>query len=252
MTFLASRRLVQAALLAGLLAQPGFAWASDESQNAAPITQAQFQALNDRITRLADRDAVENLFSRYMYLHSAFQDRQIPALWVKKGTPGIHAQYSNNGVYNTWDSVMVYHRDRPHPTGKLVFHYSANPMIEVAADGKTAKGLWVVAGVESGLASIASTAHAPAYMYTDSIVDGKKVWAHTIQLKYGRRFHEAGWRMEDMAFPLLRSQPLALWHGLDHLCLEIAKLRLTATTSCILAMTASRCSCRNPMRRPPS
>jgi hypothetical protein len=144
--------------------------------------------LNDRITRLEDRAAVENLFSRYMYLHSAFQDRQIPALWVKKGTPGIHAQYSNNGVYTTWDSVMVYHQDRPHPTGKLVFHYSANPMIEVAADGKTAKGLWVVAGVESGLASLASAAHAPAYMYTNSIVDGKKVWAHTIQLKYGVDF----------------------------------------------------------------
>ena len=188
MTSLVLRRMVQAAMLTAFLAEPGLALAGDGTQADAPITQAQYQALNDRITRLADRNDVENLFSRYMYLHSAFEDHLIPALWVKKGTPGIHAQYSNNGVYNTWDSIMVYHQDRPHPTGKLVFHYSANPMIEVAADGKTAKGLWVVAGVESGLASMASAAHAPAYMYTDSIVDGKKVWAHTIQLKYGVDF----------------------------------------------------------------
>jgi hypothetical protein len=179
--------LLGAVALAGVLAHPGGGWAQSAAA-AGTVTPAQLQALSDRITRLEDRDAVENLFSRYMYLHSAFEDRLIPALWVRKGTPGIHAQYSNNGVYNSWDSIMVYHQDRPHPIGKLVFHYSANPLIEVAADGQTAKGLWVVAGVESGLASPAAAAHAPAYMYTNSIVGGKKVWAHTIQLKYGVDF----------------------------------------------------------------
>jgi hypothetical protein len=61
-------------------------------------------------------------------------------------------------------------------------------MIEVAQDGKTAKGLWVVAGVESGLASPEAVKKAPDYMYTNSTVDGKRVWAHTIQLKYGVDF----------------------------------------------------------------
>ncbi len=182
-------RALAAVPVAVLLSQPGCALAANTGDTgSAPITQAQLQTLLDHVTRLEDRGAVENLFSRYMYLHSAFEDRQIPALWVKQGTPGIHSQYSNNGVYNTWQSVMVYHQDRPHPPGKLVFHYSANPMIEVAEDGKTAKGLWVVAGVESGLATPESVAHTPPFMYTNSIVNGKKVWAHTIQLKYGIDF----------------------------------------------------------------
>jgi len=158
------------------------------SESQVPVSRAEYEALLAKTQRVEDRGDVENLFSRYMYLHSAFEDRQIPALWVRKGTPGIHSQYSNNGVYTTWDSVMVYHRDRPHPAGKLVFHYSANPMIEVAEDGKSAKGLWVVAGVESGLASPEAVRLAPDYMYTNSTVDGKRVWAHTIQLKYGIDF----------------------------------------------------------------
>src|SRR5947209_7510656 len=99
--------------------------------------------------RANDRGEVENLFSRYMYLHNAYRDEQIIDLWVKKGTPGIHAQYSNTGVYTTWESVMEYHRGRPSPVGKLLLHYTTTPVIEVAEDGKTAKGVWIMAGLES-------------------------------------------------------------------------------------------------------
>src|SRR5689334_5587888 len=63
--------------------------------------------------RANDRGAVENLFSTYMYLHNAFRDEEIIPLWVTPGTPGIRAQYSNVGVYTTWESVTEYHRGRP-------------------------------------------------------------------------------------------------------------------------------------------
>jgi hypothetical protein len=78
-----------------------------------------------------------------MYLHNAVMDPQIIPLWAKKGAPGVRAQYSNNGVYTNWDNVMAYHAQRPAPRGKLTFHYVASPLIEVAADGQTAKGMWV-------------------------------------------------------------------------------------------------------------
>jgi SnoaL-like domain len=132
-----------------------------------------------------DRAEVENLFSHYMYLHNAFCDSEIIDLWVKQGTPGIRAQYSNNGVYTTWESVTVYHRNRPAPKGKLILHYTTTPMIEVAGDGKTAKGLWVVSGVESGLTDPALAKQAPEYMYGPELVDGKRVWQHSVIIKYG-------------------------------------------------------------------
>ncbi|MGN6408103.1 MAG: nuclear transport factor 2 family protein, partial [Curtobacterium sp.] len=101
--------------------------------------------------RAADRGEVENLFNRYMFLHNAFQDEQIIPLWVKEGTPGIRAQYTNAGVYTTWESVTRYHRGRPSPVGKLILHATTTPVIEVAGDAETARGVWLMAGTESGL-----------------------------------------------------------------------------------------------------
>ncbi|MBC2665487.1 nuclear transport factor 2 family protein [Novosphingobium flavum] len=136
-----------------------------------------------------DRGEIENLFSRYMYLHNAFHDPEIVPLWAKKGTPGIRAQYSNNGVYTSWESITAYHAQRPNPKGKLVFHYVASPLIEVAADGQTAKGLWVMSGVESGLTDPEAAKLAPEFMYVkDVMVDGKRVWMHEILAKYGVDF----------------------------------------------------------------
>ena len=136
-----------------------------------------------------DRGEVENLFSRYMYLHNAFHDPEIVPLWVKKGTLGVHAQYSNNGVYSNWDNIMAYHAQRPNPPGKLTFHYVASPLIEVATDGQTAKGLWVMSGVESGVTDVDAAKQAPDFMYEkDVLVDGKRVWMHTVLVKYGVDF----------------------------------------------------------------
>jgi hypothetical protein len=164
------------------------AYGADAPDARVERLEAMVAKLESTIQRTEDRGEVENLFSHYMYLHSAFDDSEIIDLWVRKGTPGIRAQYSNNGVYTTWESVTQYHRDRPHPKGKLLLHYTTTPMIEVAEDGQTAKGLWVVSGVESGLTDPAAAKLAPDYMYEPGLVDGKKVWEHTVLLKYGVDF----------------------------------------------------------------
>ena len=168
---------------------------------AAPAAQARGEdaatlaALNARIAKLEaeataarDRAAVENLFSRYMYLHNAFRDADIIPLWAKPGTPDIRSQYSNLGVYTNWNSITQYHRDRPAPRGKLLHHYITTPMIEVAGDGQTAKGLWIVNGLESGLTDPEHARAMPDWMFEKTMVGGKKVWMHNVYLKYGIDF----------------------------------------------------------------
>lgn len=164
--------------------------ASASTKNTADSgLAARVDQLEKTLQTTRDRAAVENLFSRYMYLHNAFQDAQIIPLWAKKGTPGISAQYSNLGKYTNWDSIMTYHRDRPSPVGKLVMHYVTTPVIEIAADGQTAKGLWIVNGLESGLTSPEHAKNMPAWMFEPNVeVDGKKVWMHNVYLKYGVDF----------------------------------------------------------------
>jgi hypothetical protein len=147
--------------------------------------------------RAVDRGAIENLFSRYMYLHNAFQDEQIIPLWVAPGTEGIRARYTNAGQYTTWDSVVGYHRGRPAPTGKLILHATTTPVIEVAGDGDTAKGVWIMAGTESGLTDAEVAKSSPDFMYSAGEVQGKKVWAHWVWCKYAIDFlrQDGEWRI---------------------------------------------------------
>jgi hypothetical protein len=150
------------------------------------------------VDRAAAHGAVQNIFARYQYLHCAFRDEEIiTELWVKRGTPGVSAQYTNTGVYRSWDRVMEYHRNRPNPVGKLVVHYLTSPLVEVASDGQTAKGSWIVAGLESGLSDPDVAAGAPAAFFEEDLVEGKKVWAHWVLCRYAIDFlkQEGEWKI---------------------------------------------------------
>jgi hypothetical protein len=173
--------------LALVLAAPVWGEATDQSRVAA--LEAQVAQLTRNAEASRDRGQVENLFSRYMALHNAFRDPEIVPLWVSRGTADVRAQYSNNGVYTDWDKVMAYHAQRPHPAGKLIVHYVTSPIIEVAEDGQTAKGMWMMTGLESGLTSPEAAKGAPDFMYEKNVtVNGKKVWMHTVFAKYGVDF----------------------------------------------------------------
>lgn len=210
------------ALAAALLvAAPTLHAADKYSPDRIASLEARIAILESKLARVdhdaqvaLDRGAIENVFSNYMYLHNAFHDEDIKSLWAKRGTPGMSAQYSNLGVYTRYESIMAYHSGRPDPVGKLIFHYTTTPSIQVAADRQTAKGLWIAAGVESGLMTSAQAAQAPNYLLEQNDpggadVHGKKVWAHWVQMKYGVDFirQDGQWK---------------IWH---FRCFEISRAR---------------------------
>lgn len=180
-------RLATAMALVLALSAPTAAEAQSDKDKIAAL-ERQVAQLTNQAQWASDRGKVENLFSRYMYLHNAYRDPEIVSLWVKKGTPGVRAQYSNKGVYTDWDNIMSYHAQRPSPKGKLLLHYTTTPLIEIAEDGQTAKGLWIMSGLESGLTDPEAAKNAPDFMYEKEMVDGKKVWMHTVFVKYGLDF----------------------------------------------------------------
>lgn len=174
--------------VAATLALAAPASAKDDSASQIAALKAEMAQLRQVAQSTQDRAAVENLFSKYMYLHNAFRDTDIIPLWAKKGTPGVRSQYSNLGVYTDWDKIMSYHQGRPSPVSKLVFHYVTTPVVEVAGDGQTAKGLWIVNGLESGLVDVEQAKNMPAWMFEKDLVQGKKVWMHNVYIKYGVDF----------------------------------------------------------------
>ena len=70
-------------------------------------------------------------------------------------------------------------------------------MIEVAADGTTAKGIWLMSGTESGLTEPDVAEHLPDWVFSAGEVDGKRIWAHWVWAKYGVDFLKQGdeWRI---------------------------------------------------------
>ena len=70
-------------------------------------------------------------------------------------------------------------------------------MIEVAGDGETARGVWIMAGTESGLTDPEQAATMPSDMYSPGDVQGKKVWAHWVWCKYAIDFlkQDGQWRI---------------------------------------------------------
>ena len=93
------------------------------ADDAVAALERRIAALEQRLaaselaaSRARARGDVENVFSRYMHYHNAFEDERIvEELWVRRGTPGVRSQYNDSGVYTDWDAVMAYHRGRPRP-----------------------------------------------------------------------------------------------------------------------------------------
>jgi len=161
----------------------------EELARRLAAVEEQLAVVRLEAARAGDRGAVENVFSRYMHYHNAYEDQRIiDELWAQPGTPGIRARYNNVGEYTTYESVTAYHRGRPRPVGKLLLHYTTTPVIEVGADGRTAKGIWLMAGTESGLTDPEVAENVPEWIFSGGEVDGKRVWAHWVWCKYGVDF----------------------------------------------------------------
>ena len=184
-------------ILAPLCVAGGIATAAN-AQDVNADVMARLELVEREAQAARDRDEIANLFSRYMYLHNAFEDEQIIPMWASEGTPGMSAEYSNLGRYTTYDSIMEYHLNRPNPIGKLIFHELSTPVIEIAGDGQTAKGMWIMTGLESGLTRPEYAENMPDWMHVpELLVDGERVWMHNVYAKYGIDFirQDGEWRI---------------------------------------------------------
>jgi hypothetical protein len=110
----------------------------------------QNDAMSDRLQRLEDVLDIQNLVSRYEYFHTADMDDERISLFASK-TPGVKLEIANWGIYEGIEGVKRFYlgarrsliKDR---TGHMHMHATTTPVIEVARDGKTAKGVWIAPG----------------------------------------------------------------------------------------------------------
>lgn len=115
--------------------------------------------LNDlmlQAERLEAAQACRNLMGRYSYLHTAFRNKEFMELWAKREDVSQTMPFGKFiGYEGVYQSYVDFHGDRNNPAdyeelrGLMMIHEMGTDVIEVAADGKTAKGIWISPGTET-------------------------------------------------------------------------------------------------------
>lgn len=108
--------------------------------------------------RLRAARICRNLAGQVSYLYTASRMKELAALFSTRADTSILMPY---GVYTGADAAErcfvgdLSDRDDPDPEhqkdviGRMVIRDFCTPILEVAGDGKTAKGLWTVPGLEA-------------------------------------------------------------------------------------------------------
>lgn len=118
--------------------------------------QELLEELTQKLERLEAAQACRNLMGLYSYYHCAFRNKEYVELWAKrdddllvmpwgeyKGFEGIKACYLQDHGDRSDPEVYARHK------GSVMIHEMDTEVLEVAADGMTAKGAWLSPGSET-------------------------------------------------------------------------------------------------------
>jgi len=116
------------------------------------------KTLEQRVQRLEDVHEIANLMGRYIYLHEVERDYEFPDTMYAQKTPGVSFEVASGGVFLGKEAIRravsnipnVENKPKTSRKGAMFVHPLTTPVIEVAGDGKTAKGVWMAPGYEGG------------------------------------------------------------------------------------------------------
>jgi hypothetical protein len=110
----------------------------------------QLQKENNRLQAVHE---IQNMMGRYEYWHTSGKNHEIGNMFARKAD-GIRVEYANSGVWEGFEGAQRftvgthdYFKEGGY-TGGLSIHPLTTPVIEIAKDGKTARGLWIAPGYE--------------------------------------------------------------------------------------------------------
>ena len=110
--------------------------------------------LEKKIERLEAVHEIQNLMGRYSYYHTANMHGETVELWAKN-TPGVRADIPSFGLYKGIEGIRKLYIGAHNVlgeearVGEMHMHTLTTPVIEVAGDGKTARGVWISPGHET-------------------------------------------------------------------------------------------------------
>jgi hypothetical protein len=118
---------------------------------AKETLEERIQRVEKMAQRALDVQEIQNLMARGRYGRPAGSSK--PPLEIAEKTPGVTSEVAHWGVYEGAKGIEKMHKlteyHKADPRGLMFIHPLTTPVIEVAGDGKTAKGVWISPGVET-------------------------------------------------------------------------------------------------------
>jgi hypothetical protein len=122
------------------------------NMSAAGSCELMKKSPEERVQRLEDIHEIQNLMGREQFFHMAALHDRVMELWAKK-TPEVSVQISSMGKWEGTEGlkkVNDYHKYTwGDAVGEMSVHTLTTPIIEVAGDGKTARGVWLSPGARA-------------------------------------------------------------------------------------------------------
>jgi hypothetical protein len=109
------------------------------------------EAVEKELSRMKSVQAIQNLMGRYTTNHSQKNMHKTVEFYALD-RPDVSVEIADLGIYVGAEAIKTLFQKQyfiPQLEGNLLIHYLSTPMIEVAKDGQTAKGVWRSPGIEA-------------------------------------------------------------------------------------------------------
>lgn len=153
-----------------------------------------------RIKRYEDRHAIEMLFGHYIIRDNPRNLKKNISLFAME-QPDVSVEYADMGIFRGAKNVEMFIRKQsslPVYEGIYRIRWLATPMIEIAKDGKTARGAWIAPGAEAFVEANGSGKGHALWNFVRFAVDfikeeqGWKIW-HLRMFQEVRCDFDKGW-----------------------------------------------------------
>lgn len=152
--------------------------------------EAQLKALSVENERLKAVNEIQNLMARFEYFHTARMHGEVAKLFTSE-REDVFFSLDGIGIFSGQEGIKrLFTRffpliQGPDPRGLMRIHAVTSSVLEVAGDGKTARGVWVSPGHETATPPGGSKPVATwvwSYLECDFIKDssGWKIWHYTL------------------------------------------------------------------------